>query len=69
LARRAHFEDSSRVEIDGVEPAALAGLTSHPWSGNIRELENVVERLFLFCDGVELKLSDLPAETTDELEH
>jgi two-component system response regulator AtoC len=56
------FNARLKKDIDGVEPAALARLTSYPWPGNIRELENVIERAVLFCDGHELHLSDLPAE-------
>jgi len=56
------FNTRLKKEIDGVEPAALSRLTSYPWPGNIRELENVVERAVLFCDGDELHLGDLPAE-------
>jgi two-component system, NtrC family, response regulator AtoC len=56
------FNTRLKKDIDGVEPAALARLTSYPWPGNIRELENVIERAVLFCDGHELHLSDLPAE-------
>jgi two-component system, NtrC family, response regulator AtoC len=51
-----------KKSIDGIEPAALARLTSYSWPGNIRELENVIERAVLFCDGDELHLGDLPAE-------
>jgi len=56
------FNTRLKKNIDGVEPDALARLTSYPWPGNIRELENVIERAVLFCDGSELHLSDLPAE-------
>jgi two-component system, NtrC family, response regulator AtoC len=56
------FNARLKKNIDGVEPAALARLTAYPWPGNIRELENVIERAVLFCDGDELHLSDLPAE-------
>jgi two-component system response regulator AtoC len=48
--------------ISGAEVSSLDALSNHPWPGNIRELENVIERAVLFCDGVELRLSDLPAE-------
>jgi DNA-binding NtrC family response regulator len=56
------FNARLKKEVDGVEPAALARLTGYPWPGNIRELENVIERAVLFCDGRELRFSDLPAE-------
>ena len=51
-----------KKNVVGIEPAAQALLTAYPWPGNIRELENVVERAVLFCDGSELKVSDLPSE-------
>jgi two-component system response regulator AtoC len=56
------FNARLKKDVDGAEPAALARLIAYPWPGNIRELENVVERAVLFCDGRELRLSDLPAE-------
>jgi two-component system, NtrC family, response regulator AtoC len=56
------FNTRLKKEIDGIEPAALARLMAYPWPGNIRELENVVERAVLFCDADELRLADLPPE-------
>jgi DNA-binding NtrC family response regulator len=37
-------------------------LRAHPWPGNIRELENAIERATLLCDGGTLLPRDLPAE-------
>jgi len=34
-----------------VEPAAYKELQKKPWTGNIRELRNVVERLLILCSG------------------
>jgi transcriptional regulator with GAF, ATPase, and Fis domain len=45
-----------------ITPAAQEVLLKHPWPGNIRELENVIERAVLFCDGPALRLEDLPPE-------
>jgi DNA-binding NtrC family response regulator len=56
------FNARLKKEVDGVEQAALLHLTGYPWPGNIRELENVIERAVLFCDGKALRLSDLPVE-------
>jgi len=41
---------------------ALKALEEYSWPGNIRELDNVVSRLVLDCDGAALDLEDLPAE-------
>ncbi|MBW2281561.1 MAG: sigma-54-dependent Fis family transcriptional regulator [Deltaproteobacteria bacterium] len=44
----------------GVDPEALATLRAHDWPGNIRELENVIERAVLLSDGPTITLCDLP---------
>jgi Nif-specific regulatory protein len=36
-------------EIKRISPKATALLTAYPWPGNIRELENVLERAALLC--------------------
>ncbi|HEX6274168.1 MAG TPA: helix-turn-helix domain-containing protein, partial [Polyangiaceae bacterium] len=56
------FNARLHKSISGAEAVALEALSNHPWPGNIRELENVIERAVLFCDGNALRLSDLPAE-------
>ena len=48
--------------IDGVSDAALEVLRGYHWPGNIRELENVLERTLLFCEGPRIEAEDLPAE-------
>jgi len=42
-----------------LSPAALAVLVQHPWDGNIREVENVIERLVITGDDL-IKVEDLP---------
>ncbi len=37
-------------------------LQSHAWPGNIRELENSIERAILLCDSDIIEPTDLPAE-------
>jgi DNA-binding NtrC family response regulator len=48
--------------LAGFEPDALAALRQHAWPGNIRELENAIERAVLLCDGPQVALRDLPPE-------
>ncbi len=48
--------------IEGVDAEALSLLIAHEWKGNVRELENVIERAFILCDGGMIGISHLPAE-------
>jgi two-component system response regulator AtoC len=56
------FNERLRKKVEGVEPDAMEVLVQYPWPGNIRELENVIERAVLFCDTQKLRASDLPHE-------
>ncbi len=58
----AKFNDRLKKHVSGVDADALDLLTSYGWPGNIRELENVVERAVLFCDAPRLRAQDLPPE-------
>ncbi|TKD12046.1 sigma-54-dependent transcriptional regulator [Polyangium fumosum] len=58
----AKFNARLRKSIEGVEPDALERLASYGWPGNIRELENVIERAVLFADGARIRLEDLSEE-------
>lgn len=45
-----------------ISPEALKLLTGHRWYGNVRELENVIERAILFARGGSIEPSHLPEE-------
>jgi transcriptional regulator with PAS, ATPase and Fis domain len=49
-------------KIEKIEPHAMRTLLDHPWLGNIRELQNVVEYAFAVGRGTTLRLSELPPE-------
>ncbi len=54
-----------RLEREGQKPRrfsseAVEALMTYPWPGNIRELENVVERVLLLAEKEEIAPEDLP---------
>jgi two-component system response regulator PilR (NtrC family) len=52
----------------GVDSATMRILMSFPWKGNIRELDNVLERAMILGDGEWIKPSDLPGQQADGVE-
>ncbi|MDQ8185285.1 sigma-54 dependent transcriptional regulator [Pelagicoccus sp. SDUM812002] len=49
-------------EVATVEEDALEAILAYNWPGNLRELNNVVERCLILCSGNTVTLSDLPNE-------
>jgi DNA-binding NtrC family response regulator len=56
-------EDTNRP-IQGFSEDALAALEGYDWPGNIRELQNVVERAVLLGKGEVIAPQDLPRDIT-----
>jgi two-component system response regulator AtoC len=48
--------------VDRLTPKALEALTAYHWPGNIRELENVIERMLLFSENEVVDFADLPED-------
>ena len=55
-----HDRAAGAGEIRGIHATALTALRGHPWPGNIRELENIVERAFVMEGSPYLTLRSLP---------
>jgi transcriptional regulator with GAF, ATPase, and Fis domain len=53
------FSDDLKKPFRRFAPASLRLLTRHNWPGNIRELENAVERAVLMADGESIEPDDL----------
>jgi DNA-binding NtrC family response regulator len=58
------FNERLKKQVTSIAPEALERLVAHQWPGNIRELENLMERTVLFCDGPQIRVSDLPPEVS-----
>ncbi len=55
------FTEEQGRSVDGFSDAAMEALVHHSWRGNVRELENAVERAVTLCDGERIELCDLTA--------
>ncbi len=62
---RQKFTDDLKKSVRGFSPASLRLLTRHNWPGNIRELENTVERAVLMADTDIIEPKDLTLATAD----
>ncbi len=56
------FNTTFKKEISGLSPAALDLLVPYPWFGNVRELENCLERAFIVCHDSIIQPEHLPPE-------
>ena len=62
--QRAAEEDDHRASPTTRSPRSRR----HTWPGNIRELENVLERTILFCKGERIERADLQLESGGQVE-
>lgn len=54
------FNRLQNKKIQGIAPEALSLMMAHPWPGNIRELENTIERAFILCTSGRIGVEHLP---------
>jgi len=53
------YSQKARKKISGVSPQAKKTLMEYDWPGNIRELENTIERAVVLSRGEKIELDDL----------
>ncbi|NCN28189.1 sigma-54-dependent Fis family transcriptional regulator [bacterium] len=56
------------LSFTGVEPSALAALKLHAWPGNIRELQNVIERASILEKSNVITLESLPSDLVEQVD-
>lgn len=55
-------------DIKGVDNETMKTLMHYKWKGQVRELENVIERAVLLCDNDYISLQDLPPSTNRDID-
>jgi two-component system, NtrC family, response regulator AtoC len=68
LCRRTivRFAQEFAKPVPELDPEASAMLERYPYPGNIRELQNILERAMIFCHGLTLSPSSLPRELRED---
>ncbi len=68
-----HFLHKYRLELNknikGIDSEVMRALLNHEWKGEVRELENIIERAAIFCKGDLISLSDLPQSFKPETDN
>lgn len=67
LATRAlnRLADEYGTDAPSLSPAALDALKGYSFPGNVRELENILERAFTLCENNQIQPADLQLRTDD----
>lgn len=56
------FNKKLKRNVTGIDPDVRKFFNNYTWPGNIRELENIIERLVLLADKDTITIEDIPAE-------
>ena len=58
------YQQETGKQLTGMSDSAISFLLRHPWAGNVRELENAIERAVILTYGDHIILEDLPPTLT-----
>ena len=61
------FAEKYHRPLEGIDAQAEAALLNHTWSGNIRDLQNCIEKAVILSDGIRLGRDDIGFETSQSL--
>lgn len=59
-----HYKQKTSRFVSGISKDALQALITYEWRGNVRELENAIERAVIIASGRQIELEDLPEAIT-----
>jgi DNA-binding NtrC family response regulator len=62
------YRKQMNKNIKGISNDAMRALMNHEWKGEIRELENVIERAVIFCNEDFIIVKNLPAQFQSDTE-
>ena len=54
------YKEKSGRFVSGISKEAMRALVNYDWTGNVRELENAIERAVIIASGRQIELDDLP---------
>ena len=54
------YKQKTNRFVSGISKEALRALVNYEWQGNVRELENAIERAVIIASGRQIELDDLP---------
>ncbi|MDY7000706.1 MAG: sigma-54 dependent transcriptional regulator [Thermodesulfobacteriota bacterium] len=60
------YAEENQKKVTAISPEAMSYLTGFEWPGNVRQLQNVMERCVVLASGETLGVEDLPPEVRDE---
>ncbi|AKT38764.1 sigma-54-dependent transcriptional regulator [Chondromyces crocatus] len=60
------YAQENGKRLEGFSDESLQALLAYPFPGNVRELENLVERAVVLCDGPRIEIAHLPAALNTE---
>ena len=63
------YRQQMNKQIKGISNDAMRALMNHEWKGEVRELENIIERAVIFCREEFISTKDLPSHFRTDGEH
>lgn len=56
------FNEKFNKTVVSISDAVMKVFTRYPWTGNVRELEHIMEHTFILCKKPVIEISDLPSD-------